>query len=51
MSLQLARHVEGIIVKIGRKRISGAVFLDFAKAFDTIWIDGVLCNLTLNYPS
>ena len=30
----------------------GAVFLDVAKAFDTVWIDGLLYKLTLlNFPS
>jgi len=33
------------------KRGSPAVFLDVAKAFDTVWIDGLLYNLTLiNFP-
>jgi hypothetical protein len=33
-------------------RLSGAVFLDVAKAFDTVWVDGVLYKLTvLNFPS
>jgi len=28
------------------------VFLDLAKAFDTVWIDGLLYKLTLlNFPS
>jgi hypothetical protein len=30
----------------GKKRLTGAVFLDMAKAFDTLWIDGLLYNLT-----
>ena len=51
MSLQVPRHVEGITGKIGRKSTSGSVFLEFAKAFDTIWIDGLLYKLTLNVPS
>jgi hypothetical protein len=34
------------------KRLTGAVFLDVAKAFDTVWIDGLLYKLTLlNFPS
>jgi hypothetical protein len=36
----------------GEKRLTGAVFLDLAKAFDTVWIDGLLYKLTLlNIPS
>jgi len=32
--------------------LTGAVFLDMAKAFDTVWIDGLLYKLTLlNFPS
>jgi hypothetical protein len=45
-SLQLARLVERIT------RNFGAIFLDVAKAFDTVWIDGLLYKLTLlNFPS
>ena len=33
-------------------RLTGAVFLDVAKAFDTVWIDRLLYKLTLhNFPS
>ena len=39
-SLQLARLVERI------NRLTGAVFLDVAKAFDTVWIVGLLNKLT-----
>ena len=36
----------------GEKRLTGAVFLDVAKAFDTLWIDGLLYKLTLlTFPS
>jgi len=41
-SLQLARLVERITRNFGEKRLTGAVFLDVAKAFDTVWIDGLL---------
>jgi len=51
-SLQLARLVERITRNFGEKRLIGAVFLDVAKAFDTVWIDGLLHKLTLlNFPS
>ena len=34
------------------KRLTGAVFLDVAKAFDTVWVAGHLYKLTnLNFPS
>jgi len=51
-SLQLVRLVERISRNFGEKRLNCAVFLDVAKAFDTVWIDGRLYKLTiLNYPS
>ena len=50
-SLQLARLVERITSNFGEKRLTGAVFLDVAKASDTVWIDGLLFKLTLlNFP-
>ena len=52
MSLQLARLVERITRNFGEKRLTGAVFLDVAKGFDTVWIDGFLYKLTLlNFSS
>ena len=36
-SLQLARLVERITRNFGEKRLTSAVFLDVAKAFDTVW--------------
>jgi len=51
-SLQLARLVERITRNLGEKRLTGAVFLDVAKFFDTVWIDGFLYKITLlNFPS
>ena len=51
-SLQLARLIERITRNFGEKRLTGAFFLDVAKAFDTVWIDGLLYKLTLpNFPS
>jgi len=50
--LQLSRLVERITRNFGEKRLTGAVFLDMAKAFDTIWIDGLLYKLALlNFSS
>ena len=46
-SLQLLRLVEWITRNFGEKRLTGAVFLDVAKAFDTVWIDGLFYTLTL----
>jgi hypothetical protein len=35
-TLQLARHGERVSRNFGVKRLTGAVFLDVAKAFDTV---------------
>ena len=36
----------------GEKPLTGVVFLDVAKAFDTVWVDNLLFKLTaLNFPS
>jgi hypothetical protein len=51
-SLQLARLVERITRNFGENRLTGAVFLDVDKAFDTVYIDGLLYKLTLlKFPS
>jgi hypothetical protein len=51
-SLQVARLVERIARNFGEKRLTDAVFLDVAKAFVTVWIDGLLYKLPLlNLPS
>jgi hypothetical protein len=50
--LQLTRLVERITRNLSEKRLAGAVFLDVAKSFDTVWMDGLQCKLTLlNFPS
>ena len=50
--MQLARLVERITRNFGEKRLTGAVLLEVAKAFDNVWIDGLLYKLTLlNFPS
>ena len=41
-SLQLARLVGRITRNFGEKRLTGTVFLDVAKAFDTVRIDVLL---------
>jgi hypothetical protein len=50
--LQLARLAERITREFGEKRLTGAIFLDVAKAFDTVCIDDLIYKLTiLNLPS
>jgi hypothetical protein len=52
VSLQLAHLVERITRNLSEKRLTGTVFLDVAKAFETVWIDDLLYKLTLlNFPS
>ena len=46
MSLSLAHLTEKITRNFGEKRLTGVIFLLVAKAFDTVWIDGLL-----NLPS
>jgi len=43
--LQQALLVERLIRNFGDKRLTGAVFLDVAEAFNTVWIDGILYKL------
>jgi hypothetical protein len=51
-SLHLTRLVERVTRNFGEKRLSGAVFLDVAQTFDTVWVDGLVYKLTvLNFPS
>ena len=46
-SLQPAHLIEKITRNFGKKRLTGAVFIDVAKALDTLWIDGLLYKLML----
>jgi hypothetical protein len=51
-TLHLARLIERVTRNFGAKRLTGSIFLDVAKVFDTVWVDGLLFNLTaLNFPS
>jgi hypothetical protein len=51
-SLQLAHLIERLTRNFGEKRLTGAVSLEGAKAFETVWIDGTLYKLMLlNFPS
>ena len=51
-TLQLALLVKRVKRNSDEKRITDAIFLDVAKAFDFVWIEGVLFKLTiLEFPS
>jgi hypothetical protein len=51
-TLQLVRLVERVTRNFGEERLTGAILLEVAKAFDTVWVDGLLFKLTaLNFPS
>lgn len=41
-SLQLSCSVEWVTRNVGGKRLSGAVFLDVAKVFFAVWVNGLL---------
>jgi hypothetical protein len=42
--LQLARRVERVSRNFDVMKITGAVFLDVVKTFDTVCVDGLLYN-------
>jgi hypothetical protein len=46
-ALQLACLVERVSRKFDENRLTCAVFLDVSKAFDTVWVDSILCKLTV----
>jgi hypothetical protein len=51
-TLQLAHLVERVNRNLDERRLTGAVFLDVANAFDTVWIEVLLYKLTvLNFLS
>jgi hypothetical protein len=51
-ALQLTRLVGRVSKNFDENRLTGAVFLDVAKAFDTVGVDGLLYKLTVpNFPS
>jgi hypothetical protein len=39
-TLELNRPVEGVNRNLDEGRLTGAIFLDVAKAFDTVWVEG-----------
>jgi hypothetical protein len=45
--LQLAHLVEKLSRNLGEKRLTGSVFLDVAKEFDAVWVDGLVYKLTV----
>jgi hypothetical protein len=50
--LQLVRLVEKVNRNFDDRRLTGRVFLDLAKAFDTVWVKGLIFKLrVLNFPS
>jgi hypothetical protein len=46
-TLQLARLVERVNRNFDERRLTDAVFLDVARAFDTVWVKGLLDKLTV----
>ena len=51
-SLQPACLVERVTRNSGNKRLTGAIFLHVAKAFHTVWVNGLVYKSTvLNFPS
>jgi hypothetical protein len=46
-ALQLGRHVEIVNRNFDERRMTGAGFLDVAKAFHTVWVKGLLYKLTI----
>jgi hypothetical protein len=51
-TLQLARLVKRVNRSFDERWLTGAVFLDMAKAFDTVWVKGLLYKLAvLNFSS
>jgi hypothetical protein len=44
---QLARLVERVNRNFDERRLIGEVFLDVDKAFDTLWVKGLLYKLTI----
>ena len=51
-ALQLPRLAERVSRNLGEKSLTGTDFLDVAKAFDTVWVDGLLYKFTtINFTS
>jgi hypothetical protein len=51
-TLQMACRIERVNRNFDERRLTGAIFLDVAKAFDTVWVKDRLCKPTvLDFPS
>jgi hypothetical protein len=46
MSLKMARLIETVTMNFGKTQLTGTVFLDMARAFDTVWVTGLVYKLT-----
>jgi hypothetical protein len=46
-ALQLTRLIESVSSNSGEKKQTCAVFLDVVKAFDTVWVHGLLYKFTI----
>jgi hypothetical protein len=46
-TIQLARLVERVNRNLDERSLTGAVFLDVTKTFDTAWIEGLLYKLSV----
>lgn len=44
-SIQLTKLIDDLSISFNRKERTAAIFLDFAKAFDKVWHDGLLSKL------
>lgn len=51
-SLQVARIAHDIITNYNKDKVTSMALLDIAKAFDTVWIDGIIYKLIqLRFPN
>ena len=47
MTLQLAILIERVMRNFGERRLTGTVFLDVVKSFNSVWIEGLPYKFTL----
>lgn len=43
--MQVARISDDIIINFNKNNVTSLVLLDIEKAFDTVWIDGIIYKL------